>query len=253
MKCSMTDYNSYYEKVGTEYNDIRLDTKNDRENMIKIIKKYANSKNLKVLDIGCGTGKYGELMKEAGYQVVGIDKSESQINQAKLLIESYRADATAIPFDEASFDICTMIIMIQQLTKEDRIKAFQEAYRVLKTKGILIIKTYSHEDLQYRFTAKYFPKTLKIDQARYPDIDELKKELSMFSEIEIEHSSLVIKKSKERYLNQYKKRGTSNLSFLTDYEIEEGIKKFEEDYKNEELIEKITKNIFVVARKKELL
>ncbi len=189
------DYNNYYEKIGNEYNNIRLDTKNDRENVIKIIKKYANSKHKKILDIGCGTGKYGEMMQENGY------------------------------------------------------KAFKEVHRVLKTNGILIIKTCSHEDLKYRFTAKFFPKTFEIDKTRYPDITELRNELSIFSKIEIENASIIVEKSKEKYLNQYKKRGTSNFSFLTEEEINEGIKKFEETYKGQDMIQKITKNTFVIARK----
>lgn len=243
------DYNKYYEKVGNEYNNIRLDVKNDRENVIAIINKYSNSKNAKILDIGCGTGKYGEMMQEAGYKVVGIDKSETQINQAKQLIEAYKGDATNLTFKDESFDICTMIIMIQQLSKKDRIKAFGEAHRVLKTKGIFLIKTCSHEDLQYRFTSKFFPKTLEIDKTRYPDITELRNELSIFSKIEIENSSIIVEKSKEKYLDQYKKRGTSNFSFLTDIEICEGIKEFEKTYKEQDIIQKITKNTFVIARK----
>ena len=188
-------------------------------------------------------------MQENGYKVVGIDKSETQINQAKQLIEAYKVDATNLPFEDESFDVCTMIIMIQQLSKEDRKKAFKEVHRVLKTNGILIIKTCSHEDLQYRFTAKFFPKTFEIDKTRYPDITELRNELSIFSKIEIENSSIIVEKSKEKYLNQYKKRGTSNFSFLTDKEISEGIKKFEETYTGQDMIQKITKNTFVIARK----
>lgn len=243
------DYNNYYKKIGDEYNNIRLDAKNDRENVIEIIKKYTDSKCTRILDIGCGTGKYGEMMQENGYNVVGIDKSETQISQAKQLIEAYEADATNMPFEDESFDICTMIIMIQQLSKEDRIKAFKEVHRVLKPNGVLIIKTCSHDDLQYRFTAKFFPKTLEIDKKRYPDIDELRKELAHFSKIEVENSSIIVEKSKEKYLEQYKKRGTSNFSFLTDEEICEGINKFEETYKNQDLIQKITKNTFIIARK----
>lgn len=246
------NYNDYYKKIGNQYNNVRLDAKNDMENMMNIIEKYGPSKNIKILDIGCGTGKYGEMMKARGHQVVGIDKSDSQVCQAKLLIEAYLADATRIPFDNHTFDICTMIMMIQQLSKEDRIKAFREAYRVLRPNGLLIIKTCSHEDLQYRSTAEYFPKTLKIDKERYPSIDELKKELSIFSKIEIEHTSLTIKKSKEKYLDRFKNQGTSNLSFLTDLELEEGILKFEEDYQDQKTIERITKNTFVIARKREL-
>lgn len=243
------DYDNYYKKIGNEYNNIRLDAKNDRENVIEMIKKHTNSDHKKILDIGCGTGKYGEMMQENGYKVVGIDKSETQINQAKQLIEAYKGDATNLPFEDKLFDVCTMIIMIQQLSKEDRIKAFKEVHRVLKTNGILIIKTCSHEDLQYRFTAKFFPRTLEIDKTRYPDIAELRNELSIFSKIEIESSSIIVEKSKEKYLNQYKKRGTSNFSFLTDKKICEGIKKFEETYKEQDRIQKITKNTFVIARK----
>lgn len=243
------DYNNYYEKIGNQYNNIRLDAKKDMENVIRVIKKYVNCENAKVLDIGCGTGKYGEMMQKNGYNVIGIDKSRTQINQANQLIEAYEGDATNIPFEDNLFDICTMIIMIQQLSKEDRLKAFKEVYRVLKTNGILLIKTCSHKDLQYRFTAKFFPKTLEIDKARYPDITELRKELSIFSKIEIENSSIMIEKSKERYLNQFEKRGTSNFSFLTDIEICEGIKKFKEVYREQDTIQKITKNTFVIARK----
>lgn len=243
------DYNTYYEKIGNEYNNIRLDAKNDRENVIEIIKKYVNTKNARILDIGCGTGKYGEMMQENGYKVVGIDKSVTQINQAKQIIEAYEADATNIPFEDNSFDVCTMIIMIQQLSKEDRIKAFKEVHRILKPNGILIIKTCSHDDLKYRFTAKFFPRTLEIDKSRYPDITDLKNELSNFTKIEIENSSIIVEKSKEKYLNQYKKRGTSNFSFLTDEEICEGIKKFEEIYKEQDVIQKLTKNTFIIAKK----
>lgn len=142
-----------------------------------------------------------------------------------------------------------MIIVIQQMSKEERIKVFHEAYRVLKSKGMLIIKTCSHDDLNYRFTAKFFPKTLEIDKARYPDIDELKNELSMFFEIEVEQSSIIVEKSKEKYINQYKNRGTSNFSFLTNEEIDEGIKRFEKTYKNQKMIQKVVKNTFVIARK----
>lgn len=93
------------------------------------------------------------------------------------------------------------------------------------------------------------PKTFEIHKARYLDITELRNELSNFSKIEVEKSSIVVEKSKEKYLNQYKKRGTSNFSFLTDEEIYEGIKKFEETYKEQDMIQKITKHTFVIARK----
>lgn len=219
------------------------------ENIIKVIKYYVKFDNAKILDIGCGTGKYGELMQENGYKVIGLDKSDIQINQAKQLIEAYIEDVTNMQFKDGSFDVCTMIVMIQQLSYEDRILAFKEVFRVLKPKGILIIKTYSHNDLQFRFADQFFPKTLEIDRARYPDISKLRKELSMFKTIEVENSSIITEKSKEYYLKRFKGRGTSNLGFLTDEEIEEGIKKFKEKYKGQDIIQKVNKATFIIARK----
>lgn len=243
------DYNNYYEKVGIEYNNIRLDQKKDRENTIKIITHYVNKKNAKILDIGCGTGKYGQMLKKCGYQLIGIDKSITQVNQAKEIIEAYLGDATNLPFSDNSFDACVMIIMIHQLTKEERIKAFKEVYRVLKENGILIIKTCSHNDLTYRYAAKFFPKTLDVDKLRYPDIKELKEELSIFPQVEIIPSTIIVEKSKEEFLEQYRKRGTSNFSFLTEKEIEEGISLFSETYKDQDIIKRIKKNTFMIAER----
>ena len=166
------------------------------------------------------------------------------------MIEAYIANATKLPFEDNYFDSCTMIMMLQQLTKEDRIKAFKEAYRVLKKDGVLIIKTCSHEDLEKRHTDMFFPRVLEIDKTRYPKIDTLKGELlSVFQNIEIEKVSILIEKSKQKYLERFKKRGTSNLSFLTDEELYDGIKKFEENYKEQDVIKTTQNNTFLIARK----
>ena len=243
-------YNNYYNETSSEYNNIRLDEKKLMDYVINILNKHVRCENAKILDIGCGTGKYGELMQKNGYKVIGIDRSESQITQAKQLIKAQVANAIQLPFKDNYFDACTMIMMIQQLTKEDRVKAFKEVYRVLKNNSILIIKTCSHEDLEKRHTDIFFPRVLEIDKIRYPKIDTLKDELlSVFQKIEIEKASILIEKSKEKYLERFKKRGTSNLSFLTDEELYAGIKNFEKNYKEQDMIKTTQNNTFLIARK----
>ncbi len=41
------------------------------------------SKNLKILDLACGRGRHSRILAEAGYQVYGLDLSESNITFAK--------------------------------------------------------------------------------------------------------------------------------------------------------------------------
>lgn len=60
--------------------------------------------------------------------------------------------------------------------------------------------------------------------------------------------AIPVKKNKEILIERFQKRGTSNLSFLTEEELNEGISKFEKDYQDK-IIEKEVKNTFIIARK----
>ena len=43
--------------------------------------------------------------------MTGVDKSFSQVEQAKKIINAVQGNATELPFEKSSFDICTMIMM----------------------------------------------------------------------------------------------------------------------------------------------
>ncbi len=64
-------------------------------------------KNIRILDIGCGTGRHSIELAKRGYQVVGVDLSASLLNRAKekvnrenLALEFYQYDARQLPFVE---------------------------------------------------------------------------------------------------------------------------------------------------------
>jgi SAM-dependent methyltransferase len=58
-----------------------------------------------LVDVGCGTGAHDVVYAEHGWVVTGIDISEDQLRLARGRgIEVVHADATAIPFADASFD-----------------------------------------------------------------------------------------------------------------------------------------------------
>ena len=72
-------------------------------------------KNIRILDIGCGTGRHSIELAKRGYNVVGIDLSESSLKRAKqkaleenLSIDFQQYDARELPFlDE--FDLVIMM------------------------------------------------------------------------------------------------------------------------------------------------
>lgn len=59
----------------------------------------------RLLDLGCGTGAKTITFRDSGWDVTGADISEDMLRLARDRgLEVDRADAAALPFDDASFD-----------------------------------------------------------------------------------------------------------------------------------------------------
>jgi 2-polyprenyl-3-methyl-5-hydroxy-6-metoxy-1,4-benzoquinol methylase len=72
-------------------------------------------KSLKILDVGCGTGRHAIELTKRGYHVMGVDLSENQLDRARekakannLLIDFQCQDARNLPF-YSEFDVAIMI------------------------------------------------------------------------------------------------------------------------------------------------
>ena len=96
--------------------------------------------NLKVLDIGCGTGETMSFVKSIrrGVDVVGVDNSQVAVNFAiKRGHQVVKVDALKLPFQNETFDVILILDVIEHI-KDD--EAFLiEAKRVLKKGGKIII------------------------------------------------------------------------------------------------------------------
>jgi SAM-dependent methyltransferase len=63
-------------------------------------------KSLKIIDIGCGTGRHAIELAKRGYKVSGVDLSESQLSRARekakeagVAIDFKKHDARVLPFE----------------------------------------------------------------------------------------------------------------------------------------------------------
>jgi ubiquinone/menaquinone biosynthesis C-methylase UbiE len=90
----------------------------------------------RVLDIGCGNGRYFELLKIKNASYVGIDNSKNLIEEAKKKYPEADfkvADALDLPFNDNSFDKVYSIAVLHNVpSKELRAQFLKEAHRVLK-------------------------------------------------------------------------------------------------------------------------
>src|SRR5215470_15101933 len=79
----------------------------------------APSQGLRWIDVGCGSGAFTELLVErcAPAEVEGIDPSEAQLSFARArpaaqIARFRQADALALPFPGARFDVAVMALVI---------------------------------------------------------------------------------------------------------------------------------------------
>ena len=49
----------------------------------RLFKKHSQNKVREILDVGCGTGSHSVILAERGYRVMGIDRSEAMLREAR--------------------------------------------------------------------------------------------------------------------------------------------------------------------------
>ena len=113
--------------------------------VFSVIKKILSREDLrdkKVLDAGCGEGRYGQYMKERGAIVTGVDFSTGLVKLAAGKLDKVlEGDVRNLPFENESFDVVTCFMVLMLLPNTDCRRTFEEFHRVLKNSGKLIFST----------------------------------------------------------------------------------------------------------------
>jgi len=117
-----------------------------------LINKYLKrSRTGLVLDVGCGTGYYLTQLEKFGTPI-GIDISPLAIafSKRRTQHEIMCADVCLLPFPNNTFEIVTMLGVLYNGDVKNDDRAIEEAVRVLKPQGLLIIDEAAYECLHSR-------------------------------------------------------------------------------------------------------
>lgn len=100
------------------------------------VRRLLGSGTGRCLDLGCGTGQYVGQLREAGWTVVGLDRSTDQLRVARERLSEplVLADASVLPFADGSFD--AVIALWISTDVDDFAGVVSEAARVLAPGGV---------------------------------------------------------------------------------------------------------------------
>ena len=134
------------------------------------------NKSLKILDIGCGTGRHSIELSKRGYNITGIDLSKAQLKRAiekakeqNLKIDFYKHDARNIPFKD-EFDLAIMLCegaFPLMETDEMNYEILKNAAESLKKNGKIIFTTLNGLFPLYHSVEEFCASTVDEGNATY--------------------------------------------------------------------------------------
>jgi 2-polyprenyl-3-methyl-5-hydroxy-6-metoxy-1,4-benzoquinol methylase len=142
-------YEKLFENYGSKYEE-EIFTKGTLGECDFIEQEAGFNKRLRILDIGCGTGRHSIELAKRGYNITGIDLSESMLAKAiekakarNVIIDFQRHDARHLPFNkefELAIMLCEGAFPLME-TDEMNFQILEGAARALKVNGKLIFTT----------------------------------------------------------------------------------------------------------------
>lgn len=168
-------YESLFENYGKNYDNEKF-TKGTLGECDFIEREINYDKSLKIIDIGCGTGRHSIELTKRGYKVLGIDLSEPQLKRAKekakalgLQIDFQKHDARKLPFND-EFDLAIMLCegsFPLMETDEMNYEILKNVHHTLKSPGKIIFTTLNGLFPIFNSLEKFYTESDNKDAAAY--------------------------------------------------------------------------------------
>jgi len=148
---TITDFEPAY----LNYLNPQLHDKKNHEVVIKRLSRYADLDNARILDIGCGSGKFVQYLRLKGYNARGLEPSTA-LFETFLVTQGqyYNSDVHTFRQEHPNerFDIITITDVLEHI--EDPQAFMKEVTAMLTLGGVLLISTPNAGSLFARMAGK---------------------------------------------------------------------------------------------------
>jgi ubiquinone/menaquinone biosynthesis C-methylase UbiE len=139
----------------------------------------------RILEVGCGTGRWLENVFHSAALIVGADASFGMLKQTRTGAALVNADANALPFRADSFDFIFCVNALHHF--DDKHGFIRDAVNCLRQRGTLAIVGIDPRTIRERYIYQYFDTTLTTDLARYPSFGEIVDAMSAAGLDDVQH------------------------------------------------------------------
>ena len=165
------DQESIWDNVSDQWHHFRQSKFKPVYDFIKIYKLRKG----KILEIGCGNARNLIPFASKNFDCYGLDFSQKMLDKAKenaaknqVKLKLFKSDMAHLPFKNEYFDYILFPSTLHHAdTEEKRILSLQEAYRVLKKNGLLLLTVWNKLQFRFLFSPKNVTVPWHIHEKRY--------------------------------------------------------------------------------------
>lgn len=235
----MTELEEYYNKFNEEKRlnsrhgqvEFRVSMKYIQEYLQECEKAGRTKSQIKLLDIGAGTGRYSVAIANEGYDVTAVELVKHNLGLLKAKNSSVKAmQGNALKLkklEDEQFDVTLLFgPMYHLFSEEDRLKALSEAKRVTKTGGVILVAYVMNEYgvLTYAFKEKHVMEC--VEQKRFTeDFHTISEPKDLYDYVRLEDIDVLNEKAGLERIKILSPDGPANymrpfLNQLSDEEFE---------------------------------
>ena len=227
----ISDKGINYDEIADTY-DQRYEEAYGLEGIAAALKDLARNRGAEsILEVGCGTGHWLNILQTVFSRVYGMDLSFGMLQKASKRNGAYhliQGDVNRLPFSDNTFDMVFCVNALHHF--HDPSGFVNNTHRLLKRGGTLaVIGMNPHDGRDRWFLYDYFPGTYETDLGRYPSVGAIADWMieAGFEKVTSRVGERIVDTRMGRDVLPLSKNFTSHLTLLSPDAYAEGIDRIE--------------------------